>query len=176
MTYELTTAMRRGSIYRESTTDPIAAIQDQALRAFQQLLASNQRQDGGQNNIVPPAEALEDNSTYVLRLEIPGVNPNDVDVNIIGNTLSIKAERRRYQSDAQQQQTAQTRDQQAQQPRHLLFSEIPNGIIRREFQLPEDADRQKLNAEVRNGVLNLTIPKSQETTQRRHIEIKATAN
>ena len=184
MTNELTNSTRRGSIYRESS-DPIAAIQDQAMRVFQQMLSANQQQrhDGGQNNIVPPAEAIEDNSAYVVRLEIPGVDPQDVEVNVIGTTLSIKAERRRYQTEAQSQQQQgqtgqQTRDQQAQQTqqrnRHLLFSEIPNGVIRREFQLPEDADRQNVNADFRNGMLNLTIPKSQEATQRRRIEIKTT--
>jgi HSP20 family protein len=173
MVNELT--QRSASFYRG--TDPIAAMQEQALRVFQQMLAVNQRQEGGQNNIIPLAEALEDDSAYVIRLEIPGIDPKDTDVSVVGSTLTVKAERRReaQQGQGQQQQGQQGKGKeqdQGQRGRHLLFSEIPNGVIRREFGLPEDADRQNINAEFRNGLLTLTIPKSQETHQRRRIEVK----
>jgi len=45
-------------------------------------------------------------------------------------------------------------------------------VVRREFGLPDDADRNRVNAEFRNGLLTLTIPKSQEANQRRRIEVK----
>jgi HSP20 family protein len=152
---------------------------EQALRLMQAFASGGQRgrrQQDDQNAIVPVAEANEDENAYLLTLEIPGVDPRDVDVSVAGNTLTIKAERRRHgqQQDDQggQQREGQQTQQGQQRARHLLFSEIQHGAIRREFSLPEDADRNRITADFRNGLLNLTVPKSQETHQRRKIEIK----
>jgi HSP20 family protein len=166
--------------------DPFQAMQDQTWRMMQQLMADPRRHgERGQQDetIVPPAEALEEDNAYRLLLEIPGVDPKEVDVSVVGNTLTVKAERRLHRQDGQQGQQQggqqqggqQTEGQQAQQRRasHVLFSELQSGVIRREFGLPEDADRQNINAEFRNGLLVLTIPKSQEAHQRRRIEIRS---
>ena len=155
--------------------DPFQSLQEQAERMMQ-LLASGQRGQRQQNEggIVPPAEAIEDENAYLLTLEIPGVDPKDVDVGVVGNTLTIKADRRRQgQQDGQEGQPREGQQGQ-QRARHVLFSEVQHGTIRREFGLPEDADRNRIAAEFRNGLLTLTVPKSQEVHQRRKIEIKST--
>ena len=160
--------------------DPFQAMQDQTWRMMQQLMADPRRRgERGQQDetIVPPAEALEEDNAYRLLLEIPGVDPKEVDVSVVGNNVTIKAERRLHRQDGQQGQQQggqQTEGQQAQQrASHVLFSELQSGVIRREFGLPEDADRQNINAEFRNGLLVLTIPKSQEAHQRRRIEVRS---
>ena len=162
--------------------DPFQGAREQTLRLMQSLLQQSgqggQRQsDDQQGSIVPPAEAIEDENAYILTLEIPGVDPKDVDVSVVGNSLTIKAERQRRdaqqgEGQGQQGQGQQGQGQQGQRrARHYLISEIQHGVMRREFGLPEDADRNRITAEFRNGLLTLTIAKSQETHQRRKIEI-----
>jgi HSP20 family protein len=156
--------------------DPFQAMQDQALRLMQQLASQGgQRRDTDQGNIIPAAEATEEDNAYRLTVEIPGIEPKDVDVSVIGNTLTLKAERRQH-GETTGQQTQQGQGQQGQQrARHYLFREIQHGTVRREFGLPEDADRQRIEAQFRNGLLTLTIPKSQEANQRRRIEVRTTS-
>ena len=159
----------------QRTRDPFEGLfPEQALRLMQAFASGGQRgrrQQDDQNAIVPAAEANEDENAYLLTLEIPGVDPKDVDVSVAGNTLTIKAERR-HQHEGHEPQQQQGQGQGQQRARHRLFSEIQHGAIRREFSLPEDADRNRITADFRNGLLNLTVPKSQETHQRRKIEIK----
>ena len=156
--------------------DPFQGAQDRAIRMMQSLMQGGQQgqRSREQEVIVPPADAIEDENAYILTLEIPGVDPKEVDVSVVGASLTIKAERRRRDQDGGQPQGQQGQQGQAQpRARHYLFSEIQPGVIRREFGLPEDADRNRINADFRNGFLTLTIPKSQEAHQRRKIEIKS---
>ena len=156
--------------------DPFQVAQDQMYRLFQALNQSDgQRRGERGSNIVPPAEAVEEDSAYRLILEIPGVDPKDVDVSVIGSTLTIKADRRQQDQEQGEQQQGGQQGQQGEQrrARHYLFSELQRGTLRREFGLPEDADRQRISAEFRNGLLALTIPKSQEAHQRRKIEVQS---
>jgi len=162
-------------LQRLRTGDPFDTVQDQALQMFRQILSGGQqrRQQGDrQGVIVPPAEAIEDENSYIVSLEVPGVDPREVEVSVMGNTLAIKAERRQQHGIEQQGQQTQ-QGQQGQRARHILFSELSQGQVRREFTLPEDADRNRINAEFRNGLLTLTVQKSQETHQRRKIDIKS---
>jgi len=140
----------------------------------QQMLASSgqgQRTQGQGENILPPAEAIDEENAYRLTLDIPGVDPKDVDVSVIGSTLTIKADRRRQDQPAQSAEGQQGPE--TTRARHFLFTELQYGVVRREFGLPEDADRQRISAEFRNGLLTLTIPKSQEAHQRRRVEVKS---
>jgi len=100
----------------QGNRDPFQGMQDQTLRLLRALSGgqSERRQQDGQ--IVPPAEAIEEENAYILTLEIPGVEPKQVDVSVAGNTLTVKAERRRPNEQTQQQGQ--------QRARHYLFSEI----------------------------------------------------
>lgn len=155
------------------------------LAGFGSQLGSSQQSEQ-QRNIVPAIEATEDNENYRLTIELPGIDPQNVEVNLSGNTLTVQAHRRseHVQEGTQggqgsQSTSAQGGGQTGQQARQgqgrsILISERSYGQIRRTLHLPNDVDQSRINAEFRNGLLTLTLPKSaQSRDQQRRIEIKS---
>ncbi len=110
---------------------------------------------------VPPIDAWVDKEgkNYHLRLALPGVDPQDVQLNVQDNVLSIRAERK---------ESRESKDV------NYLRRELSYGLMERTVQLPEGADRAKIIAEYNNGVLEISAPIAAAALPRR-IEIKAAA-
>lgn len=108
--------------------------------------------------LTPPLEAWVDRETkkYHLRMALPGVDQNKVDLNVQGNTLSITAERKASRE-------AKDID--------YLYRELSYGTFQRTVTLPEGVETEKLNAEYNNGLLEITMPIAAASLPRR-IEIK----
>jgi HSP20 family protein len=108
----------------------------------------------------PSIEAYVDKSTrtYHCRISLPGVDPKDVQIHAQGNTLSIAGERKA---------THNTSDV------DFLQTEIWYGAFERVLTLPEGVEADKVNAEYRNGVLEIIAPVAASVLPRR-IEIKTT--
>jgi HSP20 family protein len=88
---------------------------------------------------------------------LPGVDPKDVDLQVQGNTLTISGER---------STTHETKEA------DYLRREITYGSFQRSILLPEGVDKDKLNAEYRNGILEITAPIATAALPRK-VEIKA---
>ncbi|MFI0356840.1 Hsp20/alpha crystallin family protein [Actinomadura sp. 9N407] len=85
------------------------------------------------------AEKYVENGVYVIRADLPGVDPaRDIDVSVHGGTVEIKAIRR---DDLKAR----------------WHSEIPYGLYRRVLTLPDDADGDTLTTRYRDGVLEVAI-------------------
>jgi HSP20 family protein len=85
------------------------------------------------------AEDYVENGVYVIRADLPGVDPaRDIDVSVREGTVEIKAIRR---DDLK--------------PRHR--TEIPYGLFRRVLTLPDDADGDTLTTRYSNGVLEVAV-------------------
>jgi len=95
----------------------------------------------------------------IVRAELPGVDPKVVDVRVENNVLTIRGERPFEQKVEQESY-------------HRL--ERSYGTFSRSFALPTTIDADKIHAEYRDGVLNLTLPKSEKAKPKR-IQIAATA-
>lgn len=110
------------------------------------------------NTFVPPANVYIDRQEKKFRCEIalPGIDPEDVNIEVQGNTLSVRAEREL--SDESKEAD-------------YIHSEMIYGSFERDIMLPEGVDPDKLTAEYRNGVLEITAPLSAAALPRR-VEIK----
>ena len=108
--------------------------------------------------VAPAVESYIDKSgkTFHCRMNIPGVDPSDVQIQAQGNTLTVQGERKFNQSASEAE---------------FLHNEILYGKFERMLTLPEGIDAVKLNAEYRNGVLEITAPIAASALPRR-IEIK----
>ena len=95
----------------------------------------------------------ESEKTYVLEMEIPGVEKNAISVSVYNDTVTIKAEVRQ-ENDANQEYKWL--------PRERNFGQISRTIA-----LPEELDDTASNARFENGVLYLTLPKKRSTASRR---------
>ena len=104
--------------------------------------------------IVPTATFAEKPAEYVLKIQIPGIAKEDVDLHMEGKTLTLKT-RSKYQNPAGFKQVA---------------AEFERANYAMSADLPEMADPTALSAKLENGILTVTVKKRPET-QPRKIEI-----
>jgi HSP20 family protein len=104
----------------------------------------------------PAAEVLETPQAYVLHLEIPGIDPDLVDVTLTGEVLTVRAEKpMREKTDDET----------------WLFNERGSGRFERSFTLPSVASAKDIEAEARHGVLTIRVPKAKEAQPMR-VQVK----
>ena len=98
----------------------------------------------------------DDGTSFVLRADVPGLSESDFHINLAGNTLTLKGERK---VDAPEGYTVHRRERSA-----FRFA--------RSLELPARVDGEKVTATLKNGVLTVTLPKAAEA-QPRQIAVKA---
>ena len=98
---------------------------------------------------VPNAEILDSESTYTVRLELPGVDRNSIDIKATNRNLVICAQRPAASSDDNQSP---------------LISEFRSGTWSRSFRFPHSLDRDQIKATYRDGILEITAGKAVEHT------------
>jgi HSP20 family protein len=101
-----------------------------------------------------PADAYRIGDRFYLHLDLPGIDPDSVDITVEKNTLTIAAERR-WERDEETQ---------------VMLAERPQGSFSRQFFLGESLDADQIEAGYDHGVLTVTIPVA-ETTKARKIEV-----
>ncbi len=99
---------------------------------------------------VPNAEIHEAESSYTVRLELPGVDRDSIDVKATDRNLVITAER--------PASTLETENDTA------LLSEFRSGTWSRSFRFPQNLDRDQLKASYRDGILEINAGKAVEHT------------
>lgn len=105
----------------------------------------------------PAVDVTEDQKAYLIALELPGVKPDDVKIHLDGNRLIVSGEKK---------QEAEERTD------RLHRFERRFGTFSRTFTLPETVNTEAIGARAQNGVLTLTLPKS-EKAQPRTIPVSA---
>lgn len=98
-------------------------------------------------------DVKETPEAYTLQAEVPGVSKEDIHVNVDGKQVTLRAEIKQQDSQAE--------------GGRLLRSERYYGAVSRSFQLPVDVDNSAAKAKYENGVLLLTLPKKTAATAQR---------
>jgi HSP20 family protein len=98
-------------------------------------------------------DVKEDDKSYVVHAEVPGVKKEDIQVSIDGNQVSISAEVKREKEEKQGEKVIRT--------------ERYYGKVYRAFSLAQDVDQEGARAKYENGVLELTLPKKAASAQKR---------
>ena len=119
--------------------------------------------DGGlmrRVNTMPSVNITENKDSYNVSVAAPGLNKEDFNIDIDGNMLSITAEKEEQKEETENRYTR----------REYNFS-----TFTRSFSIPEDVNREAIEANYQNGVLNLMLPKKEEAKKAsvmKHITIK----
>ncbi|WP_146346834.1 Hsp20/alpha crystallin family protein [Phaeobacter marinintestinus] len=92
----------------------------------------------------PATEASGNDDAYDIRMELPGVSEDDIELTVEDGVVNIRGEKK-----TQQEEKGDT----------WYFSERQYGAFRRSFRLPENADGGKASASMKDGVLHVTVPK-----------------
>jgi HSP20 family protein len=90
-------------------------------------------------------DVKEDDKAYTVHAEIPGVKKEDIQVDIDGASVSVRAEVKQEKEEKQGEKT--------------VYSERSYGMASRSFQLPGEVDAKGAKAEYKDGMLNLVLPK-----------------
>jgi len=101
-------------------------------------------------------DMYETGNEVVVEATVPGVKPEEIDVQVTGNTLTIKGERK---------------EEKKEERASYIYQERSFGSFCRSVTLPTEVDVDKANAEFEHGVLTLTLPKS-EAVKPKSIKIK----
>ena len=102
-----------------------------------------------------PIDAYRRGDEFVVQLDMPGVRPDDIDLTVERNVLTVHAERERDTGDDVE----------------LLIAERPHGSFSRQLFLGETLDADRLAADYRDGVLTLRLPVREQAKPRR-VEVK----
>ena len=131
---------------------------DQMFNRFFNL-RSPQEEQTLTEGFVPAIETSidKDGKKFQCQVMLAGVDPKDVNIQVLGNTLSISGER---------SSSRETKES------DYLQREITYGTFQRLIELPEGVDKDKLTAEYRNGVLEIAAPFSAAALPRK-IEVKS---
>lgn len=109
----------------------------------------------------PLVDVKETNENYIMDMELPGLNENDIELNLKDRVLTISSVKQ-----------AETKEESKVEDGTWLIKERRSLSFNRRFTLPEDIEAQSVEATFKNGVLTVVIPKRAET-QPRQISIKA---
>lgn len=99
---------------------------------------------------VPRVNVSETDDKYNIEMAAPGLNKEDLHVDLDENILTISAEKEEKQEDKKENGNYYTR------------REFSYTSFRRSFTLPETANAEKIDAQYKDGILNITIPKKEE--------------
>ena len=129
-------------------------LQSEMSRAFDSAMV--EAEDG--SNVVtsrwtPSVDVREDSGRFVITADIPGVDPEDIEVTMENGVLTIKGERK-----------IETRDEGDSGYRRV---ERVHGSFYRRFTLPDTADAEAISASGRHGVLEVVVPKRAAVQPRR---------
>jgi len=132
----------------------LVSLQERMNRLFDESYRSRAGAGAGQDDDwalggswAPSVDIYEHEGNIVLKAEIPGVEPKDVDIRVENNTLTLRGERKL--------------DQQIKRDNYHRV-ERSYGVFTRSFTLPNVVDQEKIKAEYTDGVLKLTLPKREE--------------
>jgi HSP20 family protein len=145
------------SIVRYDPFRDLRTLQEEVNRLFTGNLNRNFDDEGiARGAWSPSVDIYENKEQIVLEAELPGMNREDFDLSVENNVITLKGERHFEKTDEQDNY-------------HRV--ERAYGSFTRSFTLPNTVSAESANAEYKNGVLRVTLPKREETKSRR-IEIK----
>jgi HSP20 family protein len=105
----------------------------------------------------PATDVVQRDEDLVVRAEIPGARPEDVDITVQDGVLTISGKLEEEREEERQ---------------GYLVRERRSGTFRRSLQLPQDVDEDQINARFENGILEVTIPGAAAGREPKRIQVE----
>ena len=134
------------TIVRYNPWREINSLQHQFNKMFDDVLTPASTTDFGNFSKVPAAELTENQDDIVLKLEVPGMKPADINIEATAKSISVSGERK---SEVTSEEEGKTR------------SEFRYGSFQRVIPLPVKIQNTEVKAEYKDGILHLTLPKAE---------------
>jgi HSP20 family protein len=135
----------------------LLGIRDEVDRLFETAFPPSPRWSGDPRSAFAPAVDIEETrDEFVVRADLPGVSPQDVKVSVLADVLTIRGERKQQQEHKDQ---------------NVHRVERRYGSFERSFRLGVPVRSDQVKASVRDGVLEIHVPKAEEARMR-EIEVQ----
>lgn len=100
----------------------------------------------------PPVEAFLDNSDYVIRLDLPGIDPNEIEVTVTEDVVTVRGAREHHDNQEQ---------------RDFIHCELAHGGFERSVVIPRGIRTEDISASYKHGVVELRMPAPKESRKRK---------
>lgn len=125
----------------------LMAMQDRMTRLIDETLSRIWKEDMAQGVWSPPVDILERGDEVVVKVDLPGVTQNEIDIRVEEGTLTIQGERKFVKESSEE---------------NYVQIERPYGTFRRTFSIPRTIDQESIKASYKDGVLRIILPRRQE--------------
>ncbi len=114
------------------------------------------RLSGEEGSWAPSVDVSETAKEVIIKADLPGMDPKAIDVSVHGDVLRLRGERKKEQEEKSE---------------NFYRVERSYGAFARAIRLPADVDANKVKATYKDGILNISLPKSKAATVKK-IEVK----
>jgi HSP20 family protein len=137
--------------------DPLSEMN----RLFDQMFGGHARRTGGEQRAQvagwsPAIDVIQKDEDLVVRAEISGAKPEDIDISVQNGILTI---------------SGKIEEEKEEERGGYLVRERRSGSFRRSLQLPQEVDEDQIKANFENGVLEVRIPGAAAAQEPKHIQI-----
>jgi len=141
---------------RKREADGLAALHREMDDLFDSFFSGLDRPFSGYR-AWPAIDVAEEENEILVRAELPGCKPEDIDISVHGDVLTISGEKKLEKEESKD---------------HYYHRESSYGAFRRQLSLPAEVDAKKVEAQYKDGVLAITLPKA-ETSKAIKVKVKA---
>ncbi|MGE0762958.1 MAG: Hsp20/alpha crystallin family protein [Bdellovibrionales bacterium] len=137
--------------FGRQTSNPfreMARMESSFDRLLNEMISERNGAKGSEFPFSPSCEVKEDAESYQMNFDLPGIDKEEVKVEVDGDRLTVRAERKEEKKEETDKQ---------------YLSEINYGSYVRSFTLPEPINEKKIEANFKNGVLRIRVPKTKST-------------
>src|SRR5690348_7047647 len=140
-------------------SDPFLTLHREMNRLFDDVIRGGTAATGSQGAMLlaPNMDVTETDNEVRIRAELPGVTEDNIDVSLDDDVLTIRAEKKQERKEDRE---------------GTHVSERVFGTFQRALRLPYRVSPDQVQAQFENGVLTVTIPKSQEADRSRRIQVQ----
>jgi len=132
---------------REMPINDLARAQSEMQDMMRSLFGNRDMPIGWQSVAWPAIDIADQEHGYVVKAEVPGCKTEDIELSVSGNMLTIRGEKKQEQEVKE---------------KGYYHVERSFGSFRRDLSLAGDVDISKIEAECKNGVLTVTLPKTEK--------------
>jgi len=125
----------------------LMAMQDRMTRLFDETLSRIWKEEVPRGVWSPPVDIMENGSEVILKMDIPEMNQNEIEIKVEENTLIIQGERKFIKESSDT---------------NYLQIERPYGTFQRTFAIPRGIDQEKIKAAYKDGVLRVVLSRREE--------------
>lgn len=130
-------------LYRTSLSAPVFGLRREIDRLFEDTFGRGDAMSAW----TPAVDVSENEKELRLEIELPGINPNEVELTAENGVLTIRGEKRSERKEGDEESRY-----------HMV--ERSYGSFMRSFQLPQGLDQTKIQASYNNGILSVHLPKT----------------